>query len=247
MDRIAVVTGAASGIGARTAAGLAAEGCAVFGLDIAFASGPREACGCPAGRVREIRCDVSRAEDVEAALRAVVDACGAIDYLVNAAGIIAAGRCKPVGALTLDEWDRVMAVNLTGTFLMCRGALPHMRRGGCIVNLSTEQVRRPNVKSAPYAVSKAGIEMLTKILALEHTTRGIRANAVALGSVRTNFIREMVGSDEALEEKMRTADRNMPLGLIETDDVWRLIRYVLLEGTKMTGQTLLMESGMTQN
>lgn len=144
----------------------------------------------------------------------------------------------------MDEWDRVLAVNLTGTFLVSQAALPLMAEGGCILSFSTEQVKKPNLKSAPYAVSKAGIEMLTRILALEYPQK-IRANTIALGSVNTSFIRHMTGSDAELQKKMERADLSMPFGLIQTEAVWKLARYLLLEGTQITGQTILMDSGMT--
>lgn len=215
----------------------------VYGLDIR----PMEPTGSPGdadGSVTGILCDVSKKEDVYAALERIEREVGILSYVLNAAGIISCQRCYPIRDIPAGEWERVLAVNLTGTFLVTQAALPLMTGGGCILSFSTEQVKKPNLKSAPYAVSKAGIEMLTRILALEHRKR-IRANTVALGSVNTGFIRHMTGSETELREKMERADLSMPFGLIQTEAVWKLVRYLLFEGDQITGQTILMDSGMT--
>lgn len=243
MRRTALVTGAASGIGRHLAESLVNEGCEVYGLDIhpiEFGGNP----GGGSGTITGILCDVSRDEDVYTAMEQIEREVGVLSYVLNVAGIISCQRCYPIRDIPVEEWNRVIAVNLTGTFLVSQAALPLMREGGCILSFSTEQVKKPNLKSAPYAVSKAGIEMLTRILALEYPNR-IRANTIALGSVNTGFIRHMTGSDMELQEKMERADRFMPFGLIQTEAVWKLVRYLLLEGEQITGQTILMDSGMT--
>lgn len=246
MYKIAVITGSASGIGERIAQGLLKENCIVIGLDIKYHISDTKITKLKYSEVNELHCDVSSEENVADVVSAIVAACGKIDYLINVAGVISKNRCMAIDELTVEEWNYVMSINLTGTFLVCRYSLPYLCENGCIVNFSTEQVEKPNLKSAPYAVSKAGIEMLTRILALEHTKRHIRANTVALGSVRTNFIRHMVDSERDLEAKMKKANENMPFGIIETEDVWLLVKYILFDGKKMTGQTILLESGMTQ-
>lgn len=246
MQKIAVVTGAASGIGKRIAQGLLEEGCIVFGLDIQYPVSVEEKLEVSYNEINKLHCDVSIESDVTNTIDTVINMCGAIDYLINVAGIISKNKCMTIEDLTMEEWDQVIKVNLTGTFMLCHYALLHLSKNGCIINFSTEQVQKPNVKSAPYAVSKAGIEMLTRILALDHTKRGVRANTVALGSVRTDFIRHMVESDAAFEQKMVNADKNMPFGIIEVEDVWLLVKYIIFDGKKLTGQTILLESGMTQ-
>lgn len=235
MNKIAVVTGVASGIGRKIAKKLLQEGCIVYGLDIYH---------CDLRDVHYLQCDISQEIEVMEAFRIIGEEKW-IDYLVNVAGIICCKNCYKIEELPVEEWDRVMEVNLRGAFLVAKYALPRMTKGSCILNFSTEQVKKPHLKSAPYAVTKAGIEMLTNILALEHISRGIRANTVALGTVETNFIRHMVKSEEEMKERMEKADSLMPLGLIQTEDVWKVVRYLLFDGIRITGQTILMESGMT--
>lgn len=257
VKKTAIVTGAASGIGFEIATQLADLGYEVHGIDIRLID---------AGSVTGHICDVSKAEDVSRTILEIVGVDSSripdleqvhlspeeeavfeprIDFLINVAGIITRGR-YPFYLTPLSDWKHVMDVNLNGTFYVSKYTLPWMRENGCVINFSTEQVKIPNLKSAPYAVSKAGIEMLTRIMATSLLERKIRVNTVALASVRTSFIRHLVQSEAQLEEKMERADKSMPFGIIEMEDVWKTVRYLLFDAPKTTGQTILIESGMTQ-
>ena len=236
MKKVAIVSGAASGIGKKTAHKLSLNGFTVYGVDIR---------PCNDSNIRSFICDISNEEDVKNMYSEIMSEEKTVDVLVNAAGIISVNKCYPASKVPSDEWQRVINVNLNGTFYMITHLIPYMNEGGCIINLSTEQVKKPNIKSAPYAVSKAGVEMMTRIFAIELSQRKIRINTIALGTVKTEFIRHMVNSDQDLNEKIKEADRMMPFGIIKTDDVWNAIRFMIFDAPQLTGQTLLIESGMT--
>lgn len=236
MHKVAIISGAASGIGRVIAKQLVLCGFVVYGIDLH---------PCIDTDVHSLICDISNEKAVRNAVKSIIEKEQTIDILVNAAGIISVHKCYPASEIPTDEWRRVMDVNLNGTFYLTHYVLPYIAEGGCIVNLSTEQVVRPNVKSAPYAVSKAGIEMMTRIFAIDLAKRKIRINSVALGAVHTDFIRHMVDSEQAFHEKIEKADQTMSFGIIKTEDVWKAIRFVIFDADKLTGQTVLIDSGMT--
>lgn len=184
-DRVAVVTGAGSGIGAATAERLASEGAAVVCADwneegAAKVAASIEAAG---GRARAVRCDVSKKADCDAVVRTALESFGGLHVLVNNAGITRDGFAKKLGE---DKWDEVMAVNLKGTFLMCQAAMiPMMEKNhGRIVNTASVAVLG-NPGQANYAASKAGIIGLTRTLALELSRNQVTVNCVAPGATDT--------------------------------------------------------------
>ena len=181
-SRVAIVTGAARGIGHGIARALAAEGASVVVAD-------RDLPG--AERVAEeldgavaVGVDVSVEEDVRGLVDATLAAFGRIDVLVNNAGLASA---SPLGETTLDEWNRVLAVDLTGVFLCSRAVVPTMaeQASGAIVNIGSQLGLRGAPNLAAYCAAKAGVHGLTKALARELAPLGIRVNAVAPGPVDT--------------------------------------------------------------
>lgn len=235
-NKVAIVTGAASGIGKKIASELIEQGMIVYGIDVST---------CKMKGLKFCQMDVSCVEDVKDFVDSVYKDNNGIDYVINAAGIISVQKCYRLVDVPMREWNRVMDVNLKGAFILAQNCLEKMNEGGCIINFSTEQVAKPNFKSVPYAISKAGIEMLNKVLALEGKSRGVRANVLALGSVNSNFIRHMVKNDQVFREKIENADKNMAFGIITVEDVWDAVRFLLFDAYKMSGQTMLIDSGMT--
>lgn len=148
--------------------------------------------------------------------------------------------------LSLKEWQNVIDVNLTGTFLISKYAIPLLKKSnnGNIINLSSEQVELPQKKGAPYAVTKAGIEMFSKILAFELMDSKIRVNTIALASVKTNFLKRYKKDDELISKMMKETDEKMPFGIIKPVDVYNMVNYLIGEDVKITGQTLLIDSGV---
>ena len=188
-QRVAIVTGAARGIGAATAKRLAAEGhaVAVLDLDETSCAATVEAITAEGGRALAVGVDVSKADQVEAAVQRVVDELGAPTILVNNAGVI---RDNLIFKMTEDDWDTVMSVHLKGSFLMTKAVQAHMtaEKYGRIVNLSSSSAQG-NRGQANYSAAKAGLQGFTKTLAIELGRFNVTANAVAPGFIQTDMTR----------------------------------------------------------
>lgn len=183
--KVALVTGAARGIGLATAKRFLAEGWSVALLDIEGETlqSSYQALAKPLATMA-IDCDVSDANAVQAAISQISERFGRLDALVNNAGL---AIFKPLLETSEDDWNRIMAVNLTGPFICTQAAAPLMREqgGGAIVNITSISGHRASTLRAAYGTSKAGLAHLTKQLAVELATLGIRVNAVAPGPVDT--------------------------------------------------------------
>jgi 3-oxoacyl-[acyl-carrier protein] reductase len=188
--KTALVTGAARGIGLAIASRLAADGLNVAVLDIDHAA-LEAAAAEVGGESLAIAADVTRAADVDAAIRRVVERWGRLDVLVNNAGIT--GRSFPIWELTEEDWRRVIEVDLTSVFLCCRAAVKVMleRGSGRIVNIASIAGKEGNPTLVPYSSAKAGVIGLTKALAKEVATRGISVNAVAPAVIGTELLKQM--------------------------------------------------------
>jgi 3-oxoacyl-[acyl-carrier protein] reductase len=186
----AIVTGAATGIGEAIAQRLAAAGAtiAVVDLDLAGAGQVAAALG---GGSFAIEADVTQAVSVKAATEEAIRRTGRIDILVNNAGI--AGRAASIWEQRDEDWQRIIAVNLTGVFNFCRAVVPHMRsRGyGRIVNIASIAGKEGNPRMVPYSATKAGVIGLTKSLGKELATEGICVNAVAPAVVQTRILDQL--------------------------------------------------------
>lgn len=185
--KIALVTGAASGIGQATAIRLAAEGGTVACVDIDEAGLAKTLDQlAPPGGDREhmlLTCDISQAAQVQATIDAVVARYGALDVLCNVAGVL---RSDHTHELKLEDWQRVIDINLTGTFLMCQAALPHLLKArGSIVNTSSTAAKGKHPWMAAYAASKGGVLSLTKVLAAEYVRQKLNVNVVIPGGIAT--------------------------------------------------------------
>jgi len=242
--RVVLVTGGSSGIGFETAKAFLEEGAkvAITARHAARlnAAGRRLA---RHGTVLAIRGDVSKAADVRRVVSRTRQALGPIDVLVNNAGVY---LYKPLVQLSEREWDRVLDVNLKGTFLCTRAVLPGMlrRRRGAIVNVSSDSGLVGSEGTTAYCASKAGIVLMTKALALEVAARGVRVNAVCPGEVDTPMLR--VGLPSGLvRAKLRDLAAGIPMGRIATPE--QVARVVLFlagdEASHITGAAIPVDGG----
>jgi len=187
--KAALVTGSASGIGRATALRLAAEGARVAcaDLDLAGANATAEAIRGDGGTATALACDVADDAACAAAVLQAVKEHGRLDVLCNIAGIAVQGHATDIDTA---QWNRVIAVNLSGTFFMCRTALPHLlETGGNIVNMASAAGLVGVAYTAPYCASKGGVVLLTRALAVEYAHRGLRVNCVCPGGVDTALTR----------------------------------------------------------
>ena len=184
-DKIVMVTGAASGIGLATAQRLAEEGAQIACVDL-NADGIAKTVSSITkrdGRAFPVQCDISNPESVAKALADTIEKTERLDALCNVAGILSSGHSHEV---SFDEWNRIISVNLTGTFLMCQACIPHLlKTKGNIVNTSSSAALGGHPWMAAYAASKGGILSLTKCLALEYVEQGLNVNAVIPGAIIT--------------------------------------------------------------
>jgi NAD(P)-dependent dehydrogenase (short-subunit alcohol dehydrogenase family) len=246
--RVAIVTGAGSGIGRATARRLAAEGAAVACLDVAedAIAGVAEEINKEAaeagGRAISLRCDVTDEVGVAAAVARAKADLGEITNLCNIAGI---GGFSHTPEQSLSGWDRIIAVNLTGTFLMCRAVLPGMiEHGGAIVNTVSTAGIIGQPYSAAYCASKGGVKLLTKALAVEYMARGVRVNGVAPGGVDTPIIHNFgppADADMKLIERLMT-----PIGFAYPHEIAGAFAYLgSHEADYVTGAILSIDGAIT--
>jgi 3-oxoacyl-[acyl-carrier protein] reductase len=245
-QRVAIVTGAARGIGAATAVRLAADGMAVGVLDLdePNCAGTVESITSSGGRAIGVGADVSQADQVEAAVGKVVAELGPPVVLVNNAGVI---RDNLLFKATEDDWDTVLGVHLRGAFLMSRAAQKHMvdQRYGRIVNLSSSSALG-NRGQVNYSAAKAGMQGFTKTLAIELGQFGITANAVAPGFIATDMTAATaarVGMD--FEEFQKAAASQIPVRRVgQPADVANLISFLVSEDAGfVSGQVIYVAGG----
>ena len=184
-DKVLFVTGGASGLGAATARRFAAEGGAVVVADLDDEAAKTVADALPSAVA--VACDVADEASVEAAVAAARARFGRIDCVFTSAGFV---RFTPLEELSLAEWNRMLSVHLTGTFLVCKTALPVMREtgGGAIVNMASASALLARPHLAAYAAAKGGIISFSRQLALDAHEYGVRVNVIAPGSVRTPLL-----------------------------------------------------------
>ena len=252
--KAAIVTGAASGIGRAIAATLGAAGAAVCVGDL-DEEGSRRVAGeieRSGGRAIAVRADVSRADQVEALVRATAEAFGRMDILVNNAGL---QHVAPVHEFPLEKWNQLIGVMLTGTFLCTRAALPYMmtKRWGRVVNISSIHGLVASPFKSAYISAKHGIIGFTRTLALEVAEHGITANAVCPGYVRTPLVEGQIADQarvhgipaQQVVETIMLAPSALKR-LLEPEEVASLVLYLCSEAAAgITGAAYSIDGGWT--
>lgn len=249
---VALVTGAAGGIGAAVARALAAQGTAVAAVD-RDAEGLRAvvaALTSGGAAARAFPCDITDPGQVEDAVASIETRMGELDRLVNAAGILRAGSARE---LSEKEWSETLAVNTTGVFLVSRAAVGAMvpRGRGAVVTVASNAAGTARTGMSAYSASKAAAAMFTKCLGLEVAEHGIRCNVVAPGSTDTPMLRDLYGDGgpgrEAVAGKPEAFRVGIPLGrLAQPADIAAAVAFLLSEGAAhITMHSLTVDGGAT--
>jgi NAD(P)-dependent dehydrogenase (short-subunit alcohol dehydrogenase family) len=239
-QRVAVVTGAANGLGREFARALAAQGHLVAGLDIADLSGT--AADVPG--LLPLQADVTSEESVRSAIDAVVGHFGRLHIVVNNAGIYPR---IPFAETTVADWHRIIQLNLSGPFLVTRAALPHLRAAGWgrVVNMASAVTLLGPPNMSAYIASKAGLIGLTRGLASELGRDGITVNAIAPGLTRTETAIGTNGANGGFE---RAVAGQSISAIEEPADLVSTLLYICAEGSGfLTGQTIVVDGGAAKH
>ena len=244
--KTALVTGAGSGIGRAIAVLFAREGAVISVIDI-DSSGGRETVEMieQTGGVADfINADVTKASDIERAIRTTVDTHKKLDILINNAGIVQ--KSIPLEEMDEELWDKIISINLKSIFLGCRYAIPVMKKagGGVIINTASIAGTRPRVNRSGYSTSKGGAIALTKSLALELAPHNIRVNCISPVGTDTPMLKDFIGEIDA-EEKMKATIATIPLGRIgkPEDSAYAVLYLVSDEALFITGVNLEVDGG----
>lgn len=235
--RVAIISGAAGGIGLATAKALAAEGGKVALLDLSdekLKEALSEVKPSASGAARAFRCDVSKAADVERAVNQVMKDFDRLDVIVNNAGLMIS---KPIVEHTLDDWINVLSVDLLGAFFFIKHGFKVMKPGSCIVNVSSIHALETTANVASYAAAKAALLSLTRSASIEGKNLGIRVNAILPGAISTSMLWENPNVKEGLES-IHMSDVGQP------KDVASAIAFLASDESRfIQGSTLRVDGG----
>ena len=247
-DKIVIVTGAGSGIGKATALEFSKLGATVAVCDINIDNAQQTIIdiGRTSGRAKAFYINVADSSSVAGAITNILDEYGRLDILVNVAGIIFLGKIEDI---TDDAWDRVMDINLKGTFLCCRqvATIFKQKKSGCIVNVTAAAAKTGGMNvGANYVCSKAGISVLTIHLARQLAPYKIRVNAVSPGPIDTPMLTGDSGGGDYDEEKKKNIEKATPLGLGQPEDIAKAITFLASEeqARYITGEILDVDGGL---
>lgn len=238
-NKVVLVTGAASGIGAATATRFAAEGAKLAIIDIADLAGTSEALG--EGDVLAITADVSNSDQASRMVDETIARFGQLDVLVNNAGVYASGDPATISD---EDWHKVIATDLDGVFFGSRAAIPHLERtGGNIVNTASVSGTGGDWNMLPYNAAKGGVVNFTRALALDLGKRGIRVNSVCPSLTRTGMTKDTFDDPEALA---KFAER-IPLGRpCEPEEVAAVIAFLgSKDASFVTGTNMFVDGGVS--
>ena len=241
-DKVVLVTGAGGGIGQASARRIAAEGGAVYCVDLnpaaveAAVAAIRAEGGRASGRV----CDISQEDDVRACVAACVEEYGSLYALVNMAGLL---RFDDTQQLTLAQWQQVIDVNLTGTMLLCREVIPHLLLSkGSIVNAASTAALSGLPCGVAYSASKGGVLAMTRSIAIEYAKRGVRANCVCPGEIKTGMTKG-VAFPETMDFELLSRVMS-PSGARGPEVVAGVIAMLASEdGVHITGEDIRVDGG----
>jgi len=243
-SKVAVITGAASGIARATAELFAREGAKVLVADFAADVGRDSvrAIQSAGGDAMFVQTDVSDSSQVARMVEAALQAYGRIDILFNGAGVLYYGT-----VLETDEtaWNRVLSINLNGTYLCCRAVLPHMIRqaAGSIINVaSTVGAHDACAGAVAYVTSKGGVTLLTRAMAIDHAAQGVRINALCSGATDTPMLRHALSPDE-----LDALARSHPIGrLARPEELAKAALFLASDDASfVTGSAMYVDGGQT--